>query len=453
MTIFLSDEQERKALPAKFNSQIVAQESNVGAHLVRRSRAQLEAMPARSSIVTNTLQNYENVFTPDVEFVKAYEYYKTVPEFQNVVEQIIAEVTARDWRFDGPASGVNAMEEWEQKFDLRKIFEYLIRDWLVTGNSIMSVADWHAVQMSTIYGMERDRYGNTVAYVQRVNEAWVKLSPKQFIHTRFIDINREAWGIPWAHSLMTIRNDVDGHKTLSEFDWWMQLKQDSGRMTHRLGAPRLIYYFPGIDQNTIDQKIGPALQQMQAGDTLAFGGQNIGKPELIPEVVETKTRFEGQHAIMKNSIEAGLQSSAIRLITEPSAMADAAEANKKDDSRILGVMERLRVFMDQEVIPRVTGYEKTEFKWGAKDKLNLDFTAILALCAQPILTIEEKRRLLASIGIPLDENVEIPDPIIQAQQDKQSQQSTLQAAQAQNTEWHVQKLRLAQEMIKKVNEI
>jgi hypothetical protein len=56
-------------------------------------------------------------------------------------------------------------------------------------------------------------------------------------------------------------------------------------------------------------------------------------------------------------------------------MADAKEAGAQDDDRTLGIMEKIRTFMNFEVIPRITGLKPgvVQFKWGSKDTFNLEF--------------------------------------------------------------------------------
>ena len=77
--------------------------------------------------------------------------------------------------------------------------------------------------------------------------------------------------------------------------------------------------------------------------------------------------------ILDKEVEAGLQSSANRVITMPSAMADAREAGEKDDTRTLGIMEKIRRVMNKEIIPRVLGEGSgIEFVWGTQDDFEIE---------------------------------------------------------------------------------
>jgi hypothetical protein len=423
LPLFADNNESKPTLPAKYKSQISsASESDIGSVLVKHPRNNEDVLAKSTKVLDSGILSGQLGITPQIEFAKGYEYYATVPEYQNVVESIIAEILSRDWYFSkaekgGSEQGVRDMEAFEEKYNLSRIFEYLVRDWLIVGNSIISVADWQPVQMSSIYSMVRDRFGNTVEFVQRVNGAPdTRIPLKQVIHTRFIELDRQAWGVPYAFALMNTFTDVDGYTSKAPFDWWRQMMQDSGAIIHRLGWPRELVWFPGMPQSTVDQKIGPDMKAQKPGDILAIGGASMpAKPEVISDVIDAKSRFEGHHALMKNSLEAGLQSSALRLITEPSAMADAREANAKDDSRILAIMEKIRRFVQELVIPRITS-SKVEFHWGKQDQLNIDATQLAELLKVPkiaaSLTTEETRKLLMAAGIGL-ESENMPAELVQ----------------------------------------
>ena len=78
-------------------------------------------------------------------------------------------------------------------------------------------------------------------------------------------------------------------------------------------------------------------------------------------------------------------------------MADAREAGAQDDDRTLGIMERVRIFMNKEVIPRITGLPPgtVVFKWGAKDTFDIDFPEPIEKAINlRIITPETARKML-----------------------------------------------------------
>ena len=132
---------------------------------------------------------------------------------------------------------------------------------------------------------------------------------------------------------------------------------------------------------------------MLPGDRAVFNT----KIEIIQETVDGNARFIEHVNKIIDEVDTGLASSANRIITEPSAMADAKEAGQQDDDRTLGIMERIRIFMNKEVIPRITGLQPGQivFKWGAKDSFDVELPeAIEKAIELKIITPETARLML-----------------------------------------------------------
>ena len=92
-------------------------------------------------------------------------------------------------------------------------------------------------------------------------------------------------------------------------------------------------------------------------------------------------------------------------------MADAREAGQQDDDRILGIMERLRIMMNFEVIPRITGRPAGEiiFKWGGKDTFDLEFPEAIQMAIDKNVISPEKALFMLEDNfrwkVPTDEEV------------------------------------------------
>jgi len=165
--------------------------------------------------------------------------------------------------------------------------------------------------------------------------------------------------------------DIDGKDPRPVLELHRQNVQDEAKIKHKLGSPRVVWNFPNVGKDSIDNDIAPLIEGMGPGDRLA-----LNMPEgsdIIQETLDGQLRFGEVTKNLTDEVTVGLQSSKTRLLTDPSAMADAKEAGEQDDDRILGIMKKLKAFMERHVIPRVTGMElgEVEFKWGAKDSFDL----------------------------------------------------------------------------------
>jgi hypothetical protein len=338
--------------------------------LVKMTEASTNA--GSSSSTGNLL---ENRIPPPIPFKKRKEYYKSIGRVQNVTDSFVHDIINRGWYFDDDDEGkfkaqIEILEEWEESNNLSSILENMTRNWIIFGVNILSPVDWIAVQLESVIAKRRDLDGSTIEYIQMIGGQEQRLDATQFLEIPYIHLDRDAWPVGMFESLMFADyNDIDGKPAKPTLEYYRQIIQDESKVLHKIGSPRVIYKIPGANQEVIDNDIVPIIQDMGPGDR-AIINENI---EQVQEEVDGRTRFTEsvQHVI--DEVDTGMQSSKNRLITEPSAMADASEAGSQDDDRVLGLMEKLRRFMDREVIPRVTGLDAGEiqFKWGAKDSFDL----------------------------------------------------------------------------------
>lgn len=339
---------------------------------VKLLKGKSEAHDNSSSVDRQSLQAL-GIEPPRVDFKTAWEMYRTIPKIQNVVEQCVLDILSRDWYYEGKDENkVKEMEDWEENFNASEIFESMIREWLVCGSHILGYSDWKPVQMQTILGMKRDSGGKILEFIQQfsTNPQHVLLDAKKFCFSKYIDADREAWGLGMYHSLLETWATEKGKDSKSLAWIYRDLKQMFWKIMKKYSSPRMIWGFDGIDKDVFEKDIAPLIESMEEGDRLALGKT----PQLVQETVDGKGRFVEYVTDISKEVDVGLQSSANRLITEPSAMADAREANRKDDSRILGIMEKIRRLMNDIIIPKVLGEKGTvEFKWGTKDSFNLEF--------------------------------------------------------------------------------
>lgn len=251
----------------------------------------------------------------EVSFQTCYDYYRTIGKVQNAVESYIAEILSRDWYFEGPQEGVQACEEWEDRFNLSRLIEYVVRDWLVCGNSLIGVSDWQPVQISSIVGMKRSPYGETEQFVQQVNGREVLLDASRFIHTQYIEVNREAWGVGMFHSLMATYDYGSRRRSLPHLEIYRRQIQLFYRILERYGSPVTVWFFENVAKAEFDRQV-EELRALEPGDRRILSK----KVEIATETIDGRGNLiNATSPVINQEIEAGLQTSANRLITQPSA--------------------------------------------------------------------------------------------------------------------------------------
>lgn len=380
-----------------------------------------QAYKPSSKVSDINYPGFKFVIQPEVPFKTAFRYYLTIGKVQMVVDSYVAEVLSRDRYFEGDATGIKEMDEWSEGFNAKRIIEYMVRNWLICGNDLLGTTDWQPVQMDSLVGIKRDEYGKPMEYVYSVNGKWQPLPLKvdQYIHSKFLEINRQAWGVGMFNSLMTSW-EWQGTSAVPMLDLYRNHLQNLAKIENKFASPVVVWAYENLsDEQYKKQK--EALQALKPGDRRI----TTRKPELLTETIDARGGLIGVISpILDAEMEAGLQSAAIRLITDPSAMADAREANKKDDARLLGIMDRVQSVFNTQIIPRITD-AKVTFEWGAQDDFDIEMPVGLADAINlKLVGTKEGREILRARGWKLDDalyEAEQKENELKAQQDMELQ--------------------------------
>lgn len=321
--------------------------------------------------------NFDGRITPPIPFAIKKQFYKTIGRVQNATDGMVIDILNREHFFDDTTEGqykaeVKMMEEWADTWKIDALLESMIRNWVVCGPHILAKSDWMPIQLESLVALKRDSFGNVTEFIQSINGKEEKLQADQFIFTGYTWMDREAWPLALFESLMSEHEDIDGKVGKPMLSLYRQAMQDIMKIHHKFSSPRTVWLFPGADKEQIDNDISPLVETMKPGERLVL---NADKAEIVTETVDAKARFSESVDKISNEVDAGLQTSKNRVITDPSAMADAREAGSQDDDRVLGIMKKVKNVIDQLIIPHVTGLPvgKVEWKWGAKDQFDLQY--------------------------------------------------------------------------------
>lgn len=354
----------------------------------------------------------ERVLRPPVDFAVQFEYYTSVGKVQSTIDAYVSEVRTRGYEFEGEDEAAQEkLQEWAKEYNLNELIEYMVRDLLICGNNIIGITDWKPVQMDRVVGLRRDNDGEVEDYVYSLNGKWepLPLQTSQYIHSKFIDINRRPWGIGLFHALTTSFN-WNNHESIPELELYRRHLQNVGQVEEKYAFPRVLYAFDG---STIsDPELNKLKEQLKA--------QKPGErwlttkvPELITETIDGARSglLQTTTEIQNEEITAGLQSSVNRLRTQPSAMADAKESNTKDDAMLLYIFAKIEDIINTKIIPLIVGEGKDEeaivFHFGQQDDMELNIQEITQLAtitidSKPVVSPEEVRVWIEQKGLPLD---------------------------------------------------
>lgn len=388
----------------------------------------------RSSSPVSEGTPYTGQIYPKPAFSDRLEAYDTVGKIYAAVEGYCKGINKRDFYFanvdeeNADERGIKLMEEWEQVYHGSVLIDCLCHDLLIFGNAIIATTDWLPVQMTSVKYMKKlNRKPSLIMlsidgreiplgsiYNPASNTFTESIPLEDYVHIKYIDVAQQTWGRGLYHAITTTFIDNDGREATPLYRVVRQLQQDGAKIYHRLAAPRSIWGFPGIlnkDEYDVNNpnSLAYRLKNALPGDRVMVQSEVT----VAAEPIDGKSRFTEIKQDIMDEVEVTTQSSASRLITKPSAMADAREANEKDDDTLLNLMEIIRRCMDEYVIPRVLGSsgidpESIEFRWGKEDDFEFEFADIVQMAAlqvggKPVVSVEEVRDMLKKTGTPLDD--------------------------------------------------
>lgn len=180
-------------------------------------------------------------------------------------------------------------------------------------------------------------------------------------------------------------------------------------MHHKIAAPKTIISLPKLTNSQElnvqnPRSLAYRWTKMKPGDSI-MGGRDFEGAQILHDQIDGKTRFPEVTDLIKGEVEVSAQSSSSRLIEDPSAMADAREANQKDADTVLYVCELIRRLFDYVIIPRVVGDRSVEFRWGTSDDFEFNFDQMVQAVREGIISKEEAREQWKAAGGKLDDTL------------------------------------------------
>lgn len=385
----------------------------IGAKLLHTKKIEAANDGTPSSVVGDSSEFF--IITPVVPFVKAWEYYTTVPKVANVVEDDITEIQARDWYFDlkEDDARLKTLNDWHAKFNLDRIKEQVMREWKVCGTNIIGKSDWQPLQLSSVYGVKRDKNGKIVKILQQprnngaVSFNWTELDPDDFIISPYIEYDRKAFGASLITALAStfIYDNGEKNTSLPILSIDRIMLQDMGRIHHRFASPKRIIAFDDVNQDVIDKDVAPLIENQGPGDTLVINQL----PEQLNDNLDGKSRYDEDVQRVEDTVDIGLQSSSNRVLTKPSSMADTGEAGAQDDTRKLGDMKKFSRWFNTQALPVILGssYDPVKdreiFKFGTKDRMEVNPSELHQWILDGVMGKTEVREILRNTGTKLDD--------------------------------------------------
>lgn len=344
-------------------------------------------------------------------------YYYVHPKVKTVTDTIRLQIKSRGYYYKCKnPKAKKALEQFTKRARLGHVIDTWITEGIVTGDSFTemlspdNLQNLGPVPISTIWKIDRNEDGSYKT-IWQLNEGDKRaLDPRNFIHFKLIDLPDQAFGIGLIHALATPQL-IDGDFRPSALDNHLMMTDAMVRAIETHIAPLITAYYENASDDFLEQEASKIKNARNGGYYLTNK-----KPEWTQLAIDPRARFEAYIAHMDDLVDAGLAHPVIRLLTNPSALADAQAAADIMEPFLFGIESTIKELIDTEIIPRVLTAAgilddgENEFLWGKEDESDFNveeiFTALNTKVGnKPTISIKEARMMLREkFRWPLEEN-------------------------------------------------
>ncbi len=334
-------------------------------------------------------------------FAALRDYYLGDASVKAAIDNLVAQIVGGGFYVDAAdEKSVHVLEKFNEEARIVQWFQYACTELLYAGNHFLEYPeDWRTpgrlidsvVELSSIVRIRRDEFGRPLAYVQVVGGREQELDPDRILHLAWNIVDRRGFGTGLLSPLVETRVDAEGDTVPPLLDIKAQMENDLRRVMHRY-PPRYIITFPNLSDEKFEQKVKALVERAKPGEDFATNTQ-VDFKELT---VSSRADYAGLLTYFNNQVNLALETPFMRLMLEPSSLADARVVMEAWEPFRLLYQEFLKHAYEDFVAPRVLGSHglfserrKISLHWGQPD--------------QPNLTIEDLHKAFELGGISHDE--------------------------------------------------
>ena len=357
---------------------------------------------------------------PQLTMAQLMSYYFTNNKVKTVADTIALQIKARRYYWNTKSvKARKALQDFDRNARLGNIIDCWVREGVVTGNSFTEMLapddlqGLSQVPIESIHTIERNPDGSLKTIVQLIDGQKQALRPERFIQYKLFDVGRRPFACGLIHAL-AMPQIIDGEVRPSVLANYGMMRDALVRTIERHASPIVHAYYEGASDEFL-QTEAQKIKDAKNGDIYASNR----KSEWQEISIDPRARYEGYIHFITKDFESGLMHPVIRLLTEPSALADAQAAAEIMEPFLFGIEDGIKELIDQQIIPRVLEANglsnvEAEFAWGMEDSADIEMADLWAAvnAKQQILKPHEIRRIVREkFHWPLDENNELDQDI------------------------------------------
>lgn len=299
--------------------------------------------------------------------------------------------------------------------------ESLVEKFSESGSPLAGIDE---VDVTTLTDKPRDKFGNTLKYVQEINGEKISLEPvSKFINFQLNPVAREAWAKPLAYPLIAPRSLASGYDTAvpAPIETIWEAEDAMGKIFNKHAEPEEIYTFEGASKEFL-QKMKQKFKERKRGEKI-FTDRKFEKD--VNEV-NPQSKFGDYMDHLDQIADLSTQFSPQIFSAEFTARA----SSETTDSVISRKVKSLRKYVLWKIkselyfpLLQLNGYETAEMLNNIELEVGIEEPEITSLSTADanaayqsgVISKEEYRDILKKRGAELSEE-EIPDVQTEAYQ-------------------------------------
>lgn len=198
--------------------------------------------------------------SPVVDFAKCVYYYQHDARIKLAVDSYTELIMGLDFVINSKDErATKLIKDFAENTDLHTKIKGAVLSMLACGESLIEkygetgnpLAGVDEVDIRTITDKPRDKYGNTLKYVQEINGEKFDLQPvSKFVNFQLNPVAREAWAKPLAYPLIAPRALETGYDTSvpAPIETIWEAEDAMGKIFNKHAEPEEIYTFEGASK-------------------------------------------------------------------------------------------------------------------------------------------------------------------------------------------------------------
>ena len=363
--------------------------------------------------------------TPEPAFATLVEIYKKDEDARAAVDFYAQAIVGSGFHTscaEGYEEAKRVVDLFAEEVDLDSYLLDVAKEIVAYGNSFTELItptdlrDLRILPIDSVWRIHRSQDGTVLKIEQHKHNSKVEFRPEEIIHWRWGAVSAESYGRGILHTLAetltyTLRFS-DGSSVTRVVPPLYKIKamvrDDLRKILHHY-IPRSAWVFADASDAWI-QAQAALIGKLDAGERIAVNKD----VKIVEETLDIRGRLEFIIQYFENAYLKALQTPITKLFTTPGYTEASARVVQEQFERLIRSLQRyIKRVVEKKIFRPIVaqaGFDPAKasvrLNWGQVEPPEIEFDHVLRAGELGFLRVDEVRRLLASLGFPLSEEVQ-----------------------------------------------